>query len=309
MSRKRSGLPIHGWLNIDKPVGLSSAAVVARARKMIGAAKAGHGGTLDPLASGILPIALGEATKTVSRVMDGKKSYRFRICWGEGRTTDDCEGEVCETSPNRPTREAILAALPAFTGMIEQTPPTFSAIKLAGRRACDLARQGKDVPELASRIVHIHSFSLEEQPSPDYADFLVYCGKGTYIRALARDLAHALGTCGYIAQLRRTSCGPFSEENAIFLEQLANLGHSAPDMSFVLPIETVLADIPALALTGEEAHRLRNGQPLVVSSLGFPFKPETPETSLVAMVEGKAVAMVSIEDGLVRSMRIFNLPL
>ncbi len=307
MSRKRSGIPIHGWLNIDKPVGLSSAAVVARVRKALGAAKAGHGGTLDPLASGILPIALGEATKTVSWVMDGEKTYRFRIRWGEARTTDDCEGDVCATSPHRPERAAILAALPTFTGIIDQAPPAFSAIKLNGKRAYDLARKGEEMPVMAPRSVHIHALVLEDMPDADHADFSVRCGKGTYIRSLARDLALSLGTCGHVALLRRTACGPFREENAIFLDQLTNLGHSASTMSFLLPIETVLDDIPALALTDEEARRLRHGQPLAASSLAFSDIPDASEFPLIAMVEGKAAALVSIDNGLIRPMRVFNL--
>ena len=308
MSRKRSGIPLHGWINVDKPEGLSSAAVVARVRRMTNAAKAGHGGTLDPLASGILPVALGEATKTVSYVMDGEKSYRFRIRWGEARTTDDREGDVSDTNPHRPVTGDILAALPAFTGILSQTPPTFSAIKLAGRRACDLARSGRDVPELAARNVTIHSLLLLDQPDSDHADFLVRCGKGTYIRSLARDLAQALGTYGYVAALRRTSCGPFREETAISLERLDDLGHSAPTMSFILPLETVLADIPALALSDDEARRLRNGQPLAVPLLTTPPPSSAiPGSPLVAMTEGKAAALVGIVDGMVRPMRVFNL--
>lgn len=307
MSRKRSGLPLHGWINLDKPEGLSSAAVVARVRRMTGAAKAGHGGTLDPLASGILPIALGEATKTVSYVMDGEKSYRFRIRWGEARTTDDREGEISDTCPSRPATEDIRAALATFTGLLSQTPPLFSAIKISGRRACDLARRGQDVPTLLPRDVMIYDLSLLDQPDRDHADFLVRCGKGTYIRSLARDLAQNLGTCGHVAALRRVACGPFHEETAISLERLDDLGHSAPNTSFLLPLETVLADIPALALSGKEVCCLRNGQPLAVSLLASPPPSVLPGSPLVAMMEGRAAALVSVVDGMVRPMRVFNL--
>ncbi|WP_142849382.1 tRNA pseudouridine(55) synthase TruB [Telmatospirillum sp. J64-1] len=306
MGRKRKGLPVHGWLAVDKPLGMTSTAVVTCVRRITGAAKVGHGGTLDPLASGILPIALGEATKTVSWVMDGAKTYRCSIRWGEARSTDDKEGEVIETCPHRPSREEILAALPAFLGEIEQVPPAFSAVKVDGRRAYDLAR-AEQVVELKPRIVRIDRFELLAQPDDDHAEFEVQTGKGAYIRSLARDLAKALGTCGHIAALRRTSCGPFHEANAISLDKLEQLGHSAA--SCVLPVETALDDIPALALTEDEARRLHSGQPVPILRLaarsGLPAI--AAGETVRAMAEGKLVALARIEAGNLRPVRVMNL--
>jgi tRNA pseudouridine55 synthase len=307
MGRKRSGKPINGWLAIDKPFGMTSTAVVAQVRRLTGAAKAGHGGTLDPLATGILPIALGEATKTVSYVMDGAKSYRWRVTWGEQRSTDDAEGEVVATSPNRPTIEAINAALPAFIGEIEQVPPDYSAVKVDGKRAYALARADTKV-ELKSRIVRIDSFRLT-QSEADWAEFEVETGKGAYIRSLARDLALALGTVGYVSSLRRTVCGPFRESNAIFLESLEDFGHSAASANPVLPVETALDDIPALALTEDEARRLQSGQS--VSMLRLAARGTLPTISagatVRAMADGRLVALARIENGELRPVRVLNL--
>ena len=211
MGRRRTGTPIHGWLIIDKPLGRSSAQVVAAVRRITGAAKAGHGGTLDPLATGVLPIALGEATKTVSYVMDGSKAYRFTLRFGEARTTDDREGAVTETSPARPTDAEIRAVLPRFTGLIEQVPPAFSALKVDGVRAYRLAR-AEEAVALAPRQVRIDRLELIARPDADTAEFLVRSGKGAYMRSLARDIARALGTVGHVAALRRTAVGPFREE-------------------------------------------------------------------------------------------------
>src|SRR5690606_18006997 len=227
MGRRRSGRPVHGWVVIDKQAGMSSAHVVARVQRLIGAAKAGHGGTLDPLATGVLPVALGEATKTVAYVMDGRKRYRFTVRWGEARDTDDSEGAVTETSDARPDRDAIVAALGDFVGLIRQTPPAFSAIKIDGRRAYALARAGEAFA-VEPREVQIDSFELIALQDRDHAVFDVHCGKGTYMRALARDLARRLGTVGHIAALRRTAAGPFDEAAAISLESLESLVHSAP---------------------------------------------------------------------------------
>ncbi|MBC7954215.1 MAG: tRNA pseudouridine(55) synthase TruB, partial [Rhodospirillaceae bacterium] len=257
MARKRKGIPIDGWLAIDKPVGIGSTQVVAAVRRITGAAKVGHGGTLDPLASGILPIALGEATKTVAYVMDGAKTYQWRVRWGQSTTTDDMEGAVCATSDVRPTTEQILAALPAFLGDIQQVPPAYSAIMVNGERAYDLARAGETV-ELKSRIVRIDGFRLVGQPDADHADFEVNCGKGTYIRSLARDLALALGTVGHIVILRRTACGPFNEGNSIPLDKFRESGQGPALRSHLLPVETALDDIPALALSEAEARRLHS---------------------------------------------------
>ena len=307
MARKRKGLPISGWLVIDKPVGLSSSAVVGRVRHITGAAKAGHGGTLDPLATGILPIALGEATKTVNYVVDGDKVYTFSIRFGEERTTDDAEGEVSARSDARPTTAEIVAALPRFTGTIEQVPPAFSAIKVAGRRAYELAR-ADEAPVLSARPVEIHEFRLLEHSDPDTARFEVRCGKGAYMRSLARDLSRYLRTAGYIVGLRRTRVGPFSEKGAISLDKLEALGHSAALAGPLLPVETVLDDIPALALTETEARRLRHGQPVAVLSIASRSALSGARQGDVvkAMNDGRLVALAEIKGGELRPLRVIN---
>ncbi|OIR09176.1 tRNA pseudouridine synthase B [mine drainage metagenome] len=307
MGRKRTGTPIHGWIAIDKPLGMTSTAVVTRVRRLTGAAKVGHGGTLDPLASGVLPIAMGEATKTVAYVMDGAKTYRWRVTWGEARSSDDAEGEVIATSEVRPSEAAILAALPAFVGEIEQVPPIYSAVKVDGRRAYDLARKDQPV-DLKARRVRIDSFQLVEATA-DWAEFEVRTGKGAYIRSLARDLAQALHTVGYVSRLRRTSCGPFHEGNAISLDKLEEIGHSAASANFVLPVETALDDIPALALTEDEARRLQSGQPLSVSRLAARdvLSAISAGQTVRAMAEGRLVALARIEDGELRPVRVLNL--
>ncbi len=308
MGRKRKGLVIDGWLAIDKPVGVGSTQVVAQVRRITGAAKVGHGGTLDPLASGVLPIALGEATKTVSYVMDGAKTYRWQVCWGQSRTTDDLEGEVSGVSPHRPGEADILAALPAFLGDIQQVPPAYSAIKVAGERAYDLARSGEEV-SLAPRTVRIDSFRLLGCPDADHADFEVRCGKGTYIRSLARDLALALGTVGHVTVLRRLACGPFDETRAIPLDKFAELGQFPHLRAHLLPIETALDDIPALALTAAEARRLGYGQALPVAELNFhdPAAGLAQAPVIRAMADGRVVALARIEQGLLRSVRAIHL--
>ncbi len=304
MGRKRTGLPINGWIALDKPLGMSSAQAVAAVRRTTGAAKAGHGGTLDPLATGVLPIALGEATKTVSYVMDGAKTYRFRAQWGETRATDDNEGEITATSPNRPSKETILAALPRFTGEIDQIPPIFSALKVDGERSYDLARAGK-APELAPRRVRIDRIDLLAAET-DWADFEVRCGKGTYIRSLARDLGAALGTLAFVAELRRTACGPFTEIQAISLDKLGSFVHSAA--SFVLPVATALDDIPALAVTEDEAQCLSRGQSISIpGSSGFRVSAENPPDVVRVETADRLVALARIDGGMVRPVRVLHL--
>ncbi|MBM3541566.1 MAG: tRNA pseudouridine(55) synthase TruB, partial [Alphaproteobacteria bacterium] len=222
---KRRGRPVHGWIVLDKPLGLSSAGAVAAVKRALDAAKAGHAGTLDPLATGVLPVALGEATKTASYVVDARKVYAFTVRWGEARDTDDAEGRVTAKSAHRPTADAIRAALPAFIGRVAQTPPVFAAIKIGGERAYARARREEDV-ELAPRVVEIEALELLDRPDADHARFRVGCGKGTYVRALARDLAVRLGTVGHIQALRREAVGRFGLESAISLAQLEVLGHS-----------------------------------------------------------------------------------
>jgi len=305
--RKTKGLPIHGWLNLEKPAGMSSSKVVSLVRRFTGAAKAGHGGTLDPLATGVLPVALGEATKTVSFVMDGFKTYVFVVRWGIGTATDDREGEVIKITDGRPTIRNIKRVLSQFTGEISQVPPIFSAIKVNGKRAYDLARSSKDVV-LQPRSVKVTALSITDTPDRDHTAFKVKCGKGTYIRALARDMSLALGTCGHISSLRRISVGAFREKESISLDKLESLGHIAPGSKVLWPIETVLDDIPALALTVQEAKRLRQGQ-------GVPALPVASRTSaediapgdlVCAISEGKLVALAKINGGEIRPVRVLN---
>jgi len=300
--RRAPRIALHGWIVLDKPLGLSSAQAVAAVRRITNAAKAGHSGTLDPLASGVLPIALGEATKTVSYVMDGTKTYRFTIRWGEARSTDDAEGEIIATSSVRPTSAAIEGALPRFTGTIDQMPPAYSALKLDGKRAYELARSG-EMPKLVARPVRIDRLALLDA-GPDQARLEMDCGKGTYVRSLARDLAEALGTKAYVAELRRTRCGPFLESQSISLDKLGEFGHIAA--SFVRPVATALDDIPALAVTEDEAQRLSRGQPIPVPGPeAVRFSRSSPSETIVrAESSGRLVALVRIAEGMVRPVRV-----
>jgi tRNA pseudouridine55 synthase len=307
MGRRRGGRPIHGWVILDKPLGLSSSQAVGAVRRITGAAKAGHGGTLDPLATGVLPIALGEATKTVAWAMAGRKTYRFTLRWGEARDTDDGEGAVTGTSAVRPDAMAIAAALPGFTGTILQAPPAYSAIKLGGQRAYKLARAGVEV-ELAPRPVEIAALRLVGQPDPDHAAFEMETGKGAYVRALGRDLAAALGTLAYVSALRRLAVGPFTLERAISLDNLAALDHSAAAFGHLLPIETALDDIPALALTEAEAHRLRHGQSVVPLLAADRARIDQLGTgAMVRATTGQTlVALAEIVAGGLRPVRVIN---
>ncbi|MEM8785238.1 MAG: tRNA pseudouridine(55) synthase TruB, partial [Pseudomonadota bacterium] len=247
MGRRRKGQDVNGWLVLDKAVGLTSTEAVSRVRRFFDARKAGHAGTLDPLASGLLPIALGEATKTVPVLMEGAKRYRFTIRWGEARATDDLEGPVEATSAARPSQADIEGQLPAFIGDIAQLPPRYSAVKINGERAYDLARRGEN-PEPKSRCVTVHDLKLIACPDRDHATLELACGKGTYVRSLARDLGKALGTYGAVSDLRRTGVSPFLEEDAISLEKLDLIGNSAAHQEALLPVATALDDIPALAV-------------------------------------------------------------
>jgi tRNA pseudouridine55 synthase len=313
MTAKR-GRVVNGWLIVDKPSGLGSTPVVGRVRRLLDARKLGHGGTLDPLATGLLPIALGEATKCVSYVMDAPKRYRFTLRWGEARDSDDAQGTVTEQSPIRPNRAQIEAALPAFTGRIEQIPPAFSAVKLGGRRAYDLARRKQEV-NLAARSVEVEEFRLlppderaDAETLRDFASFEVLCGKGTYIRALARDLGVRLGTCAHVTALRRLSVGPFCEGHAISLESLEALGHSAAASGWIYPVEAALDDIPALSLNEAEAGRLRCGQAVSISSRSSneAVQALAQGSIVVAMEAGKAVGLARLEAGDLRPVRILN---
>ena len=308
MGRRHKGQQVHGWLNLDKPLGLSSSQAVSRVQRAFDAKKAGHGGTLDPLATGILPIALGEATKTAAYAMDGSKTYYFGVRWGEARSTDDREGEVIETHDHRPAAQQIESSLAAFVGTIEQIPPRYSAIKIGGRRAYDLARRDEAV-ELKSRRVEVRELRLVDVPDADHALLSVTCGKGTYVRALARDLAHHLDTVGHIDWLRRTAVGPFTEADAISLDKIEALGHIPLDSDLLMPIETVLDDIPALALTVQEAQRLKHGQSVSVLPVASrsTFKEIEQGDTVCAMSEGRLVALARIVDGGIHPVRVMNL--
>ena len=295
-----------GWLVIDKPGGITSARVVA-AVKRSGGAKVGHAGTLDPLATGVLPLALGEATKTVRFAALGRKRYRFRIRWGEATDTDDCEGAVVGESAARSDQAAIEAALPRFTGTIWQRPPAYSAIKIGGRRAYAMARAGAP-PDLPARPIEIAELRLLSIVDADHADFTAVVGSGTYIRALARDLAAALGTLGHIVELRRLAVGRFTENAAISLDCAVALGHSLAASEHLLPIETALDDIPALALSAEEAERLRHGQRIRPrDGVGQARLDEIAAGTIVAaQIDGLLVAVARIEAGGLQPMRIIN---
>jgi tRNA pseudouridine55 synthase len=291
---------------LDKAEGITSARALAAVKRLLKADKVGHGGTLDPLASGLLPIAVGEATKTVAYVMDGRKTYRFTIAWGVETATDDRESPPVKTSDARPDRVAIERALADFRGTIWQKPPAFSALKVAGERAYDLARSGKP-PELEPREVKIERLELLDIPNQDHAILEVDCGKGTYVRSLARDLGRALGCLGHLAALRRTAVGPFQEADMIPLDKLEELCHSGAGefakTGLMRPLETVLDGIPALAVSGEQAQRLRQGQPVLLRGKDAPVATD----AVLVTSGGRPVGLASIEQGSLRPRRLFNL--
>ncbi|HXL67306.1 MAG TPA: tRNA pseudouridine(55) synthase TruB [Xanthobacteraceae bacterium] len=294
---------LHGWLVLDKPVGQTSTDAVAAVKRITRAKKAGHAGTLDPLASGILPIALGEATKTVSFVMDGRKIYRFSVRWGAETDTDDADGTVQRTSDTRPSAEEIKAALPAFTGLIEQVPPRYSALKIEGERAYDLAREGA-VVDLAARPVEVHRLTLMEVPDADHSVLEAECGKGTYVRALARDLGRTLGCFGHVAALRRTRVGPFDETQVTSLQRLAESAEAGTLEAAFMPVATALAALPALKVSRAEADRLALGQSVLVRGRDAPLL-----AGIVSVSTGEGlVALAEMHEGALKPKRIFNLP-
>jgi tRNA pseudouridine55 synthase len=306
MARARSkGLPIHGWLCLDKPPGMTSTEAVNRVRRITRARKVGHGGTLDPLATGVLPIALGEATKTVAYVMDGRKHYRFTARLGEARSTDDAEGEVIATRDRRPTSVEIEAALPRFVGAIEQVPPRFAAVKVEGERAYDLARRGEAV-ELPARTVQVDRFELVERPDPDHVTFEVVCGRGTYVRALVRDLGEALGCLGHVIALRRLRVGPFDMAGAISMSALEQLVADDALPQALLPVAAALSDLPALPLTQPQVDRLRAGQTIRVAP-GLLLGEADAEATVRAMAAGRMVALARLHGGELSPVRVFNL--
>jgi tRNA pseudouridine55 synthase len=305
--RKKKGRAVSGWLILDKPEDFGSTEAVSKIKWLYKAQKAGHAGTLDPLASGMLPIALGDATKTVPYVMDGRKIYEFTVTWGEERTTDDLEGEVKRSSPSRPDREAIEALLPRYTGVIEQVPPTFSAVKIAGERAYDLAREGEAL-DIPAREVEIHRLTLVGCPDPNSAVFEVECGKGTYVRSLARDFGRDLGCFGHVSKLRRTCVVPFGEEDMVPLSRLIALeeiedGEERLAALDALLIDTgeALATLPQIAVNDDQARRLRMGNPIILRGRDAPLA----EDEAFATVHGKLVAIGEIGQGEFRPKRVF----
>lgn len=305
--RKPKGRPVSGWLILDKPVDFGSTEAVSKIKWLFNAQKAGHAGTLDPLASGMLPIALGDATKTVPYVMDGRKIYEFTVAWGEERSTDDLEGAVTASSDQRPSEEDIRAILPAYMGTISQVPPQFSAIKIAGERAYDLAREGETV-EIPCREVEIFRLTLIAA-MPDKAHFEVECGKGTYVRALARDFGRELGCYGHICELRRTFVAPFSEDRMVPLADLVALEKledrderlAALD-EFLIDTAEALSSLPHLPITDDQAHRLKMGNPVILRGRDAPLA----EPEAYATVRGKLIAIGEIGQGEFRPKRVFG---
>ncbi|ESQ90838.1 tRNA pseudouridine synthase B [Asticcacaulis sp. AC460] len=316
MARKKKGDPVHGWICFDKPLEMTSTAAVSKVRWLFQAQKAGHAGTLDPLATGILPIALGEATKTVPFLMEADKVYSFTITFGTTTDSYDAEGQVTATSDARPTREAVEALLNSFVGVIEQVPPAFSAIKVDGKRAYDLARQGIEV-ELKAREVEIFDLTLDDFTG-ETATLTLHCGKGTYVRSIARDLCAELGVCGHVTTLRREAVGAFATKNAITLEKLEDLVHRGAALDALLGVETALDDIPALPVTQDEASKLKQGRDLALlprqinliaeaqkarREAGFDEFPDTVQ----AVLNGTVQALCELREGRLYPTRILNL--
>jgi tRNA pseudouridine55 synthase len=315
MGRKRKGDPVSGWIVLDKPIDLGSTQAVGRIRRAFNAQKAGHAGTLDPLATGILPIALGEATKTVSFLVDADKTYRFTIAWGSTTASFDREGAVTATSDVRPAPEAAAEALKSFVGEIQQIPPDYSAIKVEGQRAYDLAREGVEL-DLKPRTVVIHQAAVVAAPDADHLELEITCGKGTYVRAIARDLATMLGACGHVSALRRTRVGPFDTQKAVTLEFLETMCDTERGLEVLLPVETALDDIPAMAVTTEDAFRLSQGRPIVLlprqvetlrTRLASPTGAGLASRTVLATQGGKAVSICEMRAGQLSPVRVFNL--
>ena len=296
---KRVKRDVHGWLVLDKPLGMTSTHAVSAVKRLFSARRAGHAGTLDPLATGLLPIALGEAPKTVPFVMEGRKSYRFTVRWGEERDTDDAEGRVVATADARPTADAIVAVLPRFTGTIEQVPPQYSALKIAGERAYDLARDGETV-ELAPRSIEIHRLALVAMPDADHAMLEAETGKGAYVRALARDLGRALGACGHVTALRRTAVGPFAEADSVTLQAVAE---ASPPEAVLLPVDAWLQSLPALSVSRADAARLARGQSVLLRGRDAPVL----EGWVSVSTHGDLIALAEVEKGELHPRRVFNL--
>jgi tRNA pseudouridine55 synthase len=309
MSRRKRGNPVHGWVCLDKPLEMGSTEAVTRVRRLFDAQKAGHAGTLDPLATGILPIALGEATKTVPFMMEAQKVYRFSIEWGVSTDSVDREGEIVARSDVRPAPEAAAGALKAFVGEIDQVPPQFSAIRVDGRRAYDLAREGEAF-ELPSRKVVIHEAAVTAAPDADHLEVTIRTGKGVYVRSLARDLAAALGAEGHVCALRRERVGPFSTENAVTLDFLTDLVHRDAASEGLLPVSTALDDIPELAVTDQDAFSLRQGRPIVLipRQVDMLLSRLRDGSRTVSVFQGQTlVALGQLRAGRLEPDRVFNL--
>ena len=311
MGRRKKGNPVHGWVILDKPLGMGSTQAVAAVRRIFDAQKAGHAGTLDPMATGILAIALGEATKTVPFAMDSDKTYRFTATWGEGRDSDDAEGKITGTSDVRPSRDAIEAMLPRFTGVLSQVPPAYSAVRVGGERAYDLARDGEEVV-LEPREIEVFEARLLNAVQ-DSAEFEITCSKGTYVRSWVRDIALALGTLGHVTALRRTRLGAWEEKDAVTLETLTPFMHSPAAFGYLKPLSTALDGIPALAVTGSDTVRIRSGNPILIRSNlfarmkdGFGEGELTGQTVYLEEPDGTPVALAEIAAGELRPFRVFN---
>jgi len=301
MARKRKGRAINGWLVVDKPAGVTSTAVVSKVRRALDAAKAGHAGTLDPAATGVLAIALGEATKTVPFITDAMKGYLFCVRFGQATTTDDAEGTVIATSDMRPTDAQIEAALGAFRGDIMQVPPQFSAVKVEGERAYDIAREGEQM-DLAARALHVERLEMTARPDADHAEFAMVCGKGGYVRAIARDLGAELGCHAHVSWLRREWSGPFHADKGLTLEAIEAMAGTAELEARLLPLEVALAELPQLPLTAEGAARVRNGNPGQVLST-----QAAPGDTAWASFQGQPLAIGIYIGGELHPSRVFNL--
>ena len=302
MGRKRKGRAISGWLVVDKPVGPTSTAVVNKVRWALGAAKAGHAGTLDPAATGVLAIALGEAPKTVPYITDALKAYRFTVRLGQATNTDDAEGEVIATSDLRPTDTEITEALAGFTGEIEQVPPQYSAVKIDGQRAYKLAREGQDL-ELAARPLWVEELGLVERPDRDHVVLEMVCGKGGYVRSIARDLGQTLGCLGHVVTLRRVWSGPFDAADGISLEEVERLAQTPELDAHVLPLESALTDLPQAQCSAENAAKLRNGNAAMVLTTEAEYGEDC-----WASHQGQAVAIGTYKSGMLHPARVFVLP-
>ncbi len=300
MGRRRKGREVSGWLVVDKPAGITSTAVVNKVRWAFQAQKAGHAGTLDPAATGVLAVALGEATKTVPYITDALKCYRFTVTFGAATTTDDAEGEVIETAARRPSDAEIEAALAGFRGEILQVPPQFSAVKVEGERAYDLAREGEQL-DLAARPLWVERLELIGRPDADHAELEMVCGKGGYVRSIARDLGRTLGCLGHVQALRRVWSGPFEAAAGVSLELVERLARTEEIDAYLQPLELGLADLPELKATPEGAARLRNGTPGMVIAADVDYGDEA-----WASYQGRAVAVGQYRAGELHPTRVFN---